>query len=569
MKLTKLLTITLTLSLLLSACGTAETGEGKSSASLDAVEIRLHDSEITVDGAAAGTAAENAVYVGSDIVYYEDGKDFTYGEGTVQDAHSAETAAAHTVVHIAQPGTYRIQGSLSRGQIAVDLGEDAKNDPNAVVTLILNGVDISCEVAPAIIFYRVYECNSVDTATKDVDTSSAGANVIIADGSENTVNGAYVARIYKPGSVVLDESGTEVADAEKLHKYDGAFYSRMSMNINGGAESNGILTINAVNEGLGSELHLTVNGGIIRINSGNDGINTNEDGKSVTTINGGELHITVTGETGEGDGIDSNGWLVINGGAVTASACGFSADAGIDSDMGIYINGGTLMAAGQMLDRIAGGDATYAVFRIDGTLPGGTVLTLKNEAGETAMESAPVNDFSVLILSGEALVPGTYSFWMGDTQLLGVSGGVSGGPDFFGGMEGSVGTPGDVPGRFEGEPPEGDYEIPPQPQPGGSMTTQGIRPGAGSVQDGTETQTDPTGPFGPGGLAGMNPPDLPAEPIESRPPEGDYELPPQPGGQWQTQDAPEGFRPQSDEAVTEFVIHQGGNLFTVVIPATE
>ena len=229
----------------------------------------------------------------------------------------------------------------------------------------------------------------------------------------------------------------------------------------------------------------------------------------------------------------------------------------------------TAQTVGFVLDRIAGGDATYAVFQIDGTLPGGTVLTLKNEAGETAMECAPVNDFSVLILSGEALVPGTYSFWMGDTQLLGVSGGVSGGPDFFGGMEGNVGPPGDVPGRFEGEPPEGDYEIPPQPQPGGSMTTQGIRPGAGSVQDGTETQTEPTGPFGPGGLAGMNPPDLPAEPIESRPPEGDYELPPQPGGQWQTQDAPEGFRPQSDEAVTEFVIHQGGNLFTVVIPATE
>lgn len=38
------------------------------------------------------------------------------------------------------------------------------------------------------------------------------------------------------------------------------------------------------------------------------------DGVSVATINGGKLTLTVTGETGEGDGIDSNGWIVINGG---------------------------------------------------------------------------------------------------------------------------------------------------------------------------------------------------------------------------------------------------------------
>ena len=487
MKLTKLLTITLTLSLLLSACGTAETGEGKSSASLDAVEIRLHDSEITVDGTTAETTAENAVYVGSDIVYYEDGKDFTYGEGTVQDAHSAETAAAHTVVHIAQPGTYRIQGSLSRGQIAVDLGEDAKNDPNAVVTLILNGVDISCEVAPAIIFYRVYECDSADTATKDVDTSSAGANVIIADGSENTVNGAYVARIYKPGSVVLDESGTEVADAEKLHKYDGAFYSRMSMNINGGAESNGILTINAVNEGLGSELHLTVNGGIIRINSGNDGINTNEDGKSVTTINGGELHITVTGETGEGDGIDSNGWLVINGGTVIAQACSFSEDAGIDSDMGIHINGGTVIAGGHMLDRIEDGGQNYAVFSFAQEQGGTDTLRLKDASDATVAQWCFNNDYSILIYSSPELTAGNYTLWCGETQLAGASGSMMGSPmdrnpsgmtppAFPEGTDPTAGSaPPDAPPTDGQEPPARSDGAQP-PQGGDRHGAQGDRP---------------------------------------------------------------------------------------------
>lgn len=127
------------------------------------------------------------------------------------------------------------------------------------------------------------------------------------------------------------------------------------MNIDGEDDCSGILNIIASNEGLDSELHLTINGGNINIQSGNDGINTNEDEVSVTTINGGNINIKVTGDTGEGDGIDSNGWLVVNGGKIHVAACSDSQDAGIDSDMGIHINGGTVIASGNMLDRIEDG----------------------------------------------------------------------------------------------------------------------------------------------------------------------------------------------------------------------
>ena len=84
----------------------------------------------------------------------------------------------------------------------MDLGEEAENDPNAVVTLILENADITCTVAPAIFFYRVFECGdaSLENAKAEVDTSAAGANVILADDSTNTVTGAYVARIYKKGT---------------------------------------------------------------------------------------------------------------------------------------------------------------------------------------------------------------------------------------------------------------------------------------------------------------------------------------------------------------------------------
>lgn len=308
------------------------------------INIVLSDDGITADGKTVGTDNSKAVFISNDVIYYEDKDSYEsgnpYGEGEDKDKHSAQQANATTVVNIAKSGIYRLSGSLSHGQIRVDLGEDAKTDENATVTLVMDNADISCNVAPAILFLNVYECDNewdAETAQSNIDTTKAGANVIVADGSVNNIYGAYVAKIFK-------DSDKE----KKLWKQDGAFYSYMSMNINGETENTGILNINAENEGLGTELHLTINGGNINIYSDNDGINTNEDGVSVTTINGGNLHI-VAGLGEEGDGIDSNGWLVINGGTVISSANPAS-DAGLDSDMGSYINGGTVVALGSTMN---------------------------------------------------------------------------------------------------------------------------------------------------------------------------------------------------------------------------
>ncbi|MBR3935497.1 MAG: carbohydrate-binding domain-containing protein, partial [Oscillospiraceae bacterium] len=134
-------------------------------------------------------------------------------------------------------------------------------------------------------------------------------------------------------------------------KYDGAFYSRASLNIDGGEEGTGVLNIEAENEGLNSEMHLTINGGNINITSQDDGINANEDGVSVITINGGG--IIVSGGLGaEGDGIDSNGKIVINGGKLWAFGNGRTGDGGIDADMGITVNGGSVAAFGSRNDSV-------------------------------------------------------------------------------------------------------------------------------------------------------------------------------------------------------------------------
>jgi hypothetical protein len=450
-------------------------------ASPDATQIVLSDSGIIVSGDPISSDETAAVYTANDIVFYLEGQGFTYGEGEEADEHSQAEADRHTVVHITQPGEYVISGKLSAGQIAVDLGEDAADDPNAVVTLVLKNADITCTVAPAVIFYNVYECGKADedSAAMEVDTSAAGANVIIADGSENTIRGSYVARIYK--SVELNEDGTAVIDSKKLHKYDGAFYSKMSMNIYGEQHSSGKLNIYAENEGLDSELHLSIFSGNIHIESGNDGINTNEDNVSVTRIAGGSLEIVVTGATGEGDGIDSNGWLVIDGGNVTASACGFSGDAGIDADLGVYIRGGRVVASGNMFDRLEGNQAC-AVFTFQQRQTGGKPYTLKNEQGKEVLSCTPANDFQYLILSSPALTAGDYTLWQGGNQLSGSTMAGMGGMMPGGMGQGPNGQRPDLPEGMtppDGQMPGGqrpDGQQPPEPPEGGQMP-QGQRPG--------------------------------------------------------------------------------------------
>ena len=430
-KLSRLLIFTLILGL--TACGKPDTNKAVSEEKAEAsaveaefteaeseekgiVKIALSNSQILVDGEQISEDTEADVYKANDIIFYLEDQGIEYGEGTKADEHSQIEADAHTVVHITKPGTYEISGVMEAGQIFVDLGENAKEDPEAVVTLILNNAEITCTVAPAIFFYNVYECAAIteeEDASMDADTTAAGANLRIKDDTTNKIYGSYVARIYK--SCQLNEEGTEVVESKKLHKYDGAVYSKMSMNIFG---DTGSLEIDAVNEGLCTEMHLTIYGGNISIQSGNDGINTNEDGVSVFAMNGGTLNITVTGETKEGDGIDSNGWLVINGGTVNTYACAFSQDFGLDSDKGIYINGGIVTASGNMMDEISDGAQPYTVFMCRETQAGGELYEIKDAEENVIMEVTPVNDFTVLVVSGEGITEdGNYSLWMDKTKI--------------------------------------------------------------------------------------------------------------------------------------------------------
>lgn len=374
----------------------------------DTVFITLSDHDILVDGKEASTNPSDAVYVGANIIYYEEGQGKTYGNGEEEDSHSLEEAEQHTVITITKPGTYEVSGSISKGQIFIDLGKDADDDPGAVVNLILNNAKITCTVAPSIVVYSAYECGSSKKkdAKPDVDTSNAGFNLILGKDSENIINGSYVARIYEDGTTKEDIKNDE---AKKKYKFDGAIESFVSFNIRSG--ENGKLLVNAEKEGISSHLHLTIDSGNIVINAANDSINTNENGVSVLTINGGSV-ICNSGFGKDGDGLDSNGYLAINGGYVFACANPESMDSGLDSDEGIYINGGIVFGNGNMYDEIKSeSKQEFLVLEFEDKVSKNDLVMITDDQDDPIVAFSSFSDYAIVVFSSPDLKKEDYNVY--------------------------------------------------------------------------------------------------------------------------------------------------------------
>ncbi|MDO5844251.1 MAG: carbohydrate-binding domain-containing protein [Methanocorpusculum sp.] len=366
-------------------------------------EIVISDSGITVNGETASQSTRSAVYVGAEIIYYEEGQGSDYGEGKASDAHSVEEAEKHTVITITEPGTYRISGKLSYGQIAVDLGYFAEIDKHAKINIILDGVDITCTAAPAIVFYNVFETESTETA---------GAVITVADNSENFVNGSYIAKIYEEGST------------DTLYKHDGAISSQQTLLIQGEEKGNGILTVNGELEGISTKMHLTVNGGNLYVYASDDAINVNEERVSVFTMNGGFLYAN-----GKTDGVDSNGDIVLNSGTVISYGAGMDVEGGIDPDGVTILNGGNLLTVGS---GAMSADSTSPFMKLSFTQSSkaGSVISVTDTIGNEVASYTVDTSFSAVLISSENFEFGkTYYVYVNGVrqQYTGYSAGTSSG----------------------------------------------------------------------------------------------------------------------------------------------
>ena len=327
--------------------------------------ITLSDEEIYVNGALISENAGDAVYLAREIQAHPDVPD-------------ALKNVENRVVTITKAGNYRISGSASDARIAVRAGENDR------IRLILDQMEITCRTAPGIAVYSAHDPRV---------PGEYGVAIELANGTENKISASHTAKI-------------EDADV----KLDGAVDSLVSL----GFEGEGSLTVDADREGIEVKYgHMTINGGVFDIRAGDDPLNVSEDGVGTLTVNGGNLFSAVKpANGGEGDGIDSNGYIIFNGGTVINLAHPNSQDGGIDSDLGSFINGGVIVGAGNMYDPIeSNSDQLFMMLEFNESTDDLVVVTDSEDKPVFAYDFP--YDYQYIAFSAPFLSEGIYHVYLG------------------------------------------------------------------------------------------------------------------------------------------------------------
>ena len=212
------------------------------------------------------------------------------GAGAVADGSAVTVTAA---------GTYLIQGSTANGQLIVDTADEEK------VTLLLNGVSLSCFAGPAVLVKSAPKKVVISTVAGSVNLLSDGSGYIIPD--EEQAEG----EIYPNACIYSCEDLELIGDGE-LHitgNADKGINTKDDLKIKGGT-----LMVTSVGVGIRANDSLEMSGGNVTVHAGGDGVktaNTETEGKGFLTVEGGSLYITA-----KGDGLSAATDLTVSGGSL-------------------------------------------------------------------------------------------------------------------------------------------------------------------------------------------------------------------------------------------------------------
>lgn len=277
-------------------------------------------------------------------------------------------------------------------------------------------------------------------------TNNSNINILAGDGAPSTITETSSDNANGKGiKVRAIDYGSAGTDLEwdgyllyidtgniNINSNDDALHSNGELVIEGGAYTissgddgihsdnllqiyDGDITINKCYEGI--ELaKVEILGGDIDVFSSEDGINA-ADGTSAIPdqanpnchilISGGNINVDCVGR--EGDGIDSNGSVLINGGYVYVNGSSSNGDAALDSDGGILVDGGYLFAVGQlgMVETPASNSAQYVVsYARNQSISASTNLYLCNNNGDILTELTTSRSYQYVIISCPKLTLG-------------------------------------------------------------------------------------------------------------------------------------------------------------------
>ncbi len=350
------------------------------------------------------------------------------------------------VININAAGSYEFTGEIVGAMIAVNTNGITGN-----IDLVLNGVsvDTDSKKAPAVYVYN-----------KDKNYTDCVVTIKTVSGTKNYLEGGKLKKVSLVGSDELDEyssyySGdsatnyasysayygiytsdeiedilfaTVQADNEDLQDGDPYYFYKasgaVSSDIDLYFEGEGYLKVTSKNkEGIETKGNLTLSGGTgdYEIFAEDDCLNTTTANNSATTvrndltINVNSLLASVSTEADEGDAIDSNGKLIIEGGTIYAFASPNSGDAGLDSVNGIYINGGTVIATGNMVDQISSESEQNYVYASFSKIAADSLIVVKDQSDKIIVAFKTGRDIQNLAYSSPDLDYESYKVYTGGT----------------------------------------------------------------------------------------------------------------------------------------------------------
>ncbi|MDE7170421.1 MAG: carbohydrate-binding domain-containing protein, partial [Oscillospiraceae bacterium] len=423
-------------------------------------------------------------------------------------------------VYIVYAGHYVLTGELTNGSVIIDAGKADK------IWVAMDGATLHCEDGAAI---RVEQADKVfltlADGTKSTVTSGArygeemiasGVDGTIYSRDDLTINGSGALVIdgaYKHGVVCNDDlviAGGDItisAAQDGIHANDSVRIREAALSISAGDDGitvsnddetaflyveSGDIAIPACYEGL-EAVDITIAGGTVDIVASDDGINANGSGdSSVIRITGGDL--TITNPSGrDGDGLDSNGSIYIEGGRVFISVSDSGGNCALDygSENGgeCIVSGGTVIACGgNMMAEGFDAASPQGFLMYSTSAAAGTKISLADSSGRELLSGEIPCGFSSAVLSAPGLRVGDVCTLTigGEREQITIDNTSSAGfvmaGMFGGGMRNGQGAAGgknmEPPGASEGGPPaNGMGELPDDSDfPGNRERPDGMQP---------------------------------------------------------------------------------------------
>jgi Carbohydrate-binding domain-containing protein Cthe_2159 len=272
-------------------------------------------------------------------------------DGTTATADSGDVTVDGSTATIGAAGTYSLSGTLSDGQIVVDVPDSDD------VILIFDGIDVTNSTGAAV---AVLEADSAVVILADGSSNrlTDGADYVFPDADTDEPN----ATLYSAADLTIAGAGELVVDAA----YNDGITSKDGLAI-----ESGTISVVAVDDGIRGKDYVIVDGGTITVDADGDGIKADNDEdaeRGYVSITDGVVDLTA----GD-DGIQAATDVEITGGEVTI-------DAGSASESGRAIQGDVMVTvSGGVIDATAVDDAIHSNNEV--TIEGGTITLASGDDG--------------------------------------------------------------------------------------------------------------------------------------------------------------------------------------------